>query len=318
MAGSGSRGLGGQDVREHWSRTGNAVRSRGRRRLLVGVLCGALMVASGGVVAAAPVAGQQPDWHGGFQPPRIGHVWTIILENKSYEATFTGLNQNDYLWKTLPSYGELLRQYYGTGHYSLDNYISLVSGQAPTPDNQADCPQYKNVVAGNPCGRRPGQRVQGCVYPSSVQTLFNQLDAAHVSWKIYAQDMGNDPTRENAYQCGVPGDPAGTGVPDPGGATADRPVRAQAQPGAVVPLADRQPEGLRQRRAAGRAGGHGGSRRDPRAIGPGPQERRRRRRGSPGSARTTAPTRTTPPARATTCPVTRTTTRAGCTPRTCS
>jgi hypothetical protein len=73
--------------------------------------------------------------------PPIGHVWTIILENKSYEATFTGLNQNDYLWKTLPSYGLLLRQYYGTGHFSLDNYISLVGGQAPTPDTQQDCPQ---------------------------------------------------------------------------------------------------------------------------------------------------------------------------------
>ncbi len=57
-------------------------------------------------------------------------------ENKSYEATVTGLNQNDYLWKTLPSYGELLTQYYGTGHYSLDNYISAVSGQGPAPDTR--------------------------------------------------------------------------------------------------------------------------------------------------------------------------------------
>jgi hypothetical protein len=31
--------------------------------------------------------------------PPIKHVWFIILENKSYDATFTGLNNNTYLWK---------------------------------------------------------------------------------------------------------------------------------------------------------------------------------------------------------------------------
>src|SRR5580692_1439638 len=32
----------------------------------------------------------------------IKHVWLIILENKSYDESFTGLNQNTYLWQTLP------------------------------------------------------------------------------------------------------------------------------------------------------------------------------------------------------------------------
>ena len=32
--------------------------------------------------------------------------------------------------------------------------------------------------------------------------------------------MGNDPTREDVYRCGIPGDPNGAGVPDPAGATA--------------------------------------------------------------------------------------------------
>ncbi|MBV8542066.1 MAG: hypothetical protein JO063_08690 [Pseudonocardiales bacterium] len=153
------------------------------------------------------------------QPP-IGHVWTIILENKSYEATFTGLNRNDYLWKTLPSYGLLLRQYYGTGHFSLDNYISLVGGQAPTPDNQDDCPRYKDVQPGSPSADGQVNASTGCVYPATVATLFNQLDDREISWKVYAQDMGNTPSREDAYRCGIPGSPAGAGVPDPGGATA--------------------------------------------------------------------------------------------------
>ncbi len=101
--------------------------------------------------AAAPLAAAQ---HAvGYQPPKIGHVWTIILENKSYEATFTGLNQNDYLWKTLPSYGELLRQYYGTGHYSLDNYISLVGGLDRSrfgghPRKIAAAPEHRRLTDG--------------------------------------------------------------------------------------------------------------------------------------------------------------------------
>jgi phospholipase C len=41
----------------------------------------------------------------------IKHVWLIILENKSYDATFTGLNDNTYLWKTLPAQGVLLKDY---------------------------------------------------------------------------------------------------------------------------------------------------------------------------------------------------------------
>ncbi|OLZ66332.1 hypothetical protein AV521_27835 [Streptomyces sp. IMTB 2501] len=175
-----------------------------------------------GAIAAVTLVPGSASAHEEHHPAahKVGHVWTIILENKSYESTFTGLNQNSYLWKTLPSYGELLTQYYGTGHYSLDNYISLVSGQAPAPDNQNDCPQYKNVAPGTPAADGQVNASSGCVYPSSVKTLFNQLDSKRVPWKVYAQDMGNTATRENAYQCGVPGSPSGSGVPDPGGATA--------------------------------------------------------------------------------------------------
>ncbi|WP_194923666.1 alkaline phosphatase family protein [Catenulispora pinisilvae] len=185
-----------------------------RIKLAAGLL--ALSAAAAMVVTTSGTA-QADSQHG--KTPKIGHVWTIILENKSYEATFSGLNQNSYLWKTLPSYGALLTQYYGTGHYSLDNYLSLVAGQAPAPDNQNDCPTYKNVSPGTPAADGQVNASSGCVYPASTKTLFNQLDDKHVPWKIYAQDMGNTPTRENAYACGVPGDPSGAGVPDPGGAT---------------------------------------------------------------------------------------------------
>jgi hypothetical protein len=182
----------------------------------------------------------------------IKHVWLIILENKSYDATFTGLNHNSYLWKTLPSQGALLKNYYGTGHFSLDNYTSMVSGQGPSPADQNDCPvyadmqgsvvttsatkdgpttdrgqfaetgaPYANPVAGGAAEGAHGGT--GCVYPASVPTLFNQFDAAGVSWKGYAQDLGNadatSPTHD-VNKCGGPGDPSGVGVPNPGSANA--------------------------------------------------------------------------------------------------
>jgi hypothetical protein len=164
----------------------------------------------------------------------IKHVWLIILENKSYDETFSGLNQNSYLWETLPQQGALLTNYYGTGHFSMDNYISLVSGQAPSYAVQDDCSTTANMTNNNTgiittgtvgtstdtdatadgtgtyttaattAGSANGNYGQllvhggvnaalgnnGCVYPTDVPTIFNQYNAAGVSWKAYAQDLG--------------------------------------------------------------------------------------------------------------------------------
>ena len=194
-----------------------SLRTTPRRALALAAVVGLAVVTA--LAGGASTATARPTRSAPSVRPKIGHVWTIMLENKSYEATFTGLNQNSYLWRTLPSYGELLTQYYGTGHYSLDNYISAVSGQSPAPANQADCPTYVNVAPGFAAPDGQTYASTGCVYPKHVKTIFNQLDQVKRSWKIYAQDMGNDPGREDPYQCGIPGSPNGSGVPDPGGAT---------------------------------------------------------------------------------------------------
>ena len=172
----------------------------------------------------------------GLQPGQVKHVWLIILENKSYDATFTGLNQNSYLWRTLPSQGVLLKNYYGTGHFSQDNYISLVSGQAPQQDTQSDCgvenydfgsnssivtkhnANYGQVAslanAAQPSGANAPNGTNGCTYPAGAPTLFNQLDAAGYKWKGYAQDLGNQPNREDA-RCGGPGTAANNPTTNP-------------------------------------------------------------------------------------------------------
>jgi hypothetical protein len=129
--------------------------------------------------------------------PPVKHVFVIVLENESYGSTFGNPTADPYLAVTLPSQGALLTNYYGTGHESNDNYVAMVSGQAPNPQNQADCQYYTDFVGAGTVA--PGQAVgTGCVFPSTVQTLAGQLSSAGRSWKGYMEDMGNDPSREPA------------------------------------------------------------------------------------------------------------------------
>ena len=120
-------------------------------------------------------------------PGKINHILVIEFENEGYDATFGPGSPATYLNGTLRPKGELLQNYYGTGHDSLDNYIAQVSGQAPTEDTQADCADngfaFANVLPGTPDADQatnPGQvDGEGCVYPSSVQTIASQLDAKY-------------------------------------------------------------------------------------------------------------------------------------------
>ncbi|HTW97648.1 MAG TPA: hypothetical protein VMD59_02665, partial [Acidimicrobiales bacterium] len=159
-------------------------------------------------------------------PGSITHVWLIILENKSYNSEFSGVNDDTYLWQTLPSEGALLQNYHGTGHTSMDNYITLASGQAPQYDVQSDCSDVDTQFSSNngiPAGATGGivdtgssvggdsnwtygqavsdfgpnhpiansaTSTNGCTYPTEVATLFNQFNQAGVTWKGYAQDLG--------------------------------------------------------------------------------------------------------------------------------
>ena len=214
--------------------------------LLTGALAPALAASSAGGAAGAASSSVSTT---GLKPGQVKHVWLIILENKSYDSTFTGLNKNSYLWKTLPSQGVLLKNYYGTGHYSMDNYLSLVSGQAPAPDAQSDCDvvntnlgsadtivkQHSGHAFGrsdnygqvaSKAGANAPDGTNGCTYPKQTATLFNQLDAAKVTWKGYAQDLHNQPGREDALG-GGPGSRANNPTTDPRAMTVSDADRAK-------------------------------------------------------------------------------------------
>jgi phosphatidylinositol-3-phosphatase len=186
------------------------------------VATGAATSAVLAVLAAAPVGAATPVVRAALAPGKINHILVIELENEGFATTWGPGSPATYLNGTLRKEGELLQNYYGIGHDSLDNYIAQVSGQSPTTDTQADCADngfaFANVVPGTPAPDQatdPGQVVgEGCVYPASVPTIASQLDKkyppnphTHVAaWRAYEQDMGNTPSRDG-------------GTPDPTGGT---------------------------------------------------------------------------------------------------
>lgn len=171
--------------------------------------------------------------------PPIKHVFTIILENQAYDNTFGPQMPVPYLSKTVAAQGASVPNYYGTSHFSLGNYLSLISGQAVTKDNQDDCTNLAPGVGSNyidiaSTGVSGYGQVAGlgCIYPAATLTIADQLAGAGYTWKGYMEDMGNDTTRE-AATCGQPS--GGIGAPD-------NTSRAQVPPtyhqGGTLPVTD--------------------------------------------------------------------------------
>lgn len=161
---------------------------------------GAICVVACSAGNAAPPATQQPPPPSA--PPSIDHVFVIVLENRNFDVTFGPGSKGPYLADTLAKQGALLTQYYGIGHASLDNYIAMISGIAPNPSTQGDCPVFTEFAekGTSPDGQPIGL---GCVYPAHVLTIGNQLAAAGKTWRAYLEDMGNNPARE-ASLCAHP------------------------------------------------------------------------------------------------------------------
>jgi hypothetical protein len=156
----------------------------GRRRSLVAVLGAAALALTG--LSASSTA--QSAAAASYLPP-AHHVFVVNLENKGFDETWGPGSKAPYLATTLRAQGVLLAQYYGTAHNSLPNYVAQISGQGPTTQTQGDCQIYSDFVGAGTVS--PGQAVgEGCVYPTSVRTIADQLLAHGLSWKGYLEDMG--------------------------------------------------------------------------------------------------------------------------------
>jgi hypothetical protein len=139
----------------------------------------AATLAAAGPAAAAPTL------------PPVGHVFVIVLENKSFADTFggPGLVNAPYLNSTLVPQGELLTRYFGTGHNSADNYMAMIAGQPPTPASKNDCPDPLTAVS--TAAQQPYNiaKSDGCDYPANFRTIADQLTERGLTWKGYNQGI---------------------------------------------------------------------------------------------------------------------------------
>jgi phosphatidylinositol-3-phosphatase len=148
----------------------------------------ALRLAIPSALALVAFASAAPPASAAFTLPPVGHVFVIVLENKTFADTFgpTGRVDAPYLNNTLVPQGELLTKYYGTGHNSADNYIAMVAGQPPTPASKDDCPgDMPKPVADSATGPFDIATSDGCDYPARFRTLGDQMTDRGLTWKGY-------------------------------------------------------------------------------------------------------------------------------------
>ena len=157
------------------------------RRLLLAASAACVAVVATAVAIGHAGASTSPT--AAYVPP-ARHVFVVNIENKGYDTTWGPTSAAPYLAQTLRNQGVLLNYYYGTAHNSEPNYVAQISGQGPNDQMQGDCQVYSSFVQVGTVA--PGQAVgSGCVFPSTVNSLPGQLDAAGLTWKGYMEDMGS-------------------------------------------------------------------------------------------------------------------------------
>jgi phosphatidylinositol-3-phosphatase len=129
--------------------------------------------------------------------PPIKHVFVIMLSDEPYASVFGPSSMAPYLSGTLEHKGELLVRYDAVAHEELADGAALISGQGPTAETAANCPDYTEFA---PTGSGPDEQAlgAGCVYPSSTQTLPGQLAAKHLRWRAYVQGIDEPGTVQGA------------------------------------------------------------------------------------------------------------------------
>jgi phosphatidylinositol-3-phosphatase len=143
----------------------------------------------GGTVGSPSGAGNAltPAGNGGLPP--VGHLFLIVLSQQGYAQTFGPGSTDTYLSRTLTAEGKLLVDYYAVAASPLANRIALVSGQGPTQQTAASCPLYGPITSTG-VGADGQVLGDGCVYPTTTNTLAGQLAAEGRTWRAYTEGIG--------------------------------------------------------------------------------------------------------------------------------
>jgi hypothetical protein len=148
--------------------------------------------------------------------PEVEHAFLIVLAEGGYDETFGAASGTPYLSRVLPKKGELLPNYYGVTSGVLANEIALLSGQGPTAETAANCPDYTAIAPGTVSVFADQVEGDGCVYGDEVRSLPTELTEEEVTWRAYVQGMEDGGAIGQPWRCRKPtlGDPDPT-VPTP-------------------------------------------------------------------------------------------------------
>ena len=103
---------------------------------------------------------------------QLKHIFLIMMENHDASQIYGNTADAPYLNQLANGYGMATR-YFGVTHPSLPNYLSLISGSFQGV--------FDDCVAGAVCS--------GVTHMFGGQTLVDQLEAHHLTWKAYMQGL---------------------------------------------------------------------------------------------------------------------------------
>jgi len=141
------------------------------RALTVAALTTVAALAVTGSAAASPEHGRHQDGHGAH--PALDHIYVLMLENHSKSSVIDDANA-PYITGLAHRYA-MADHYYGVTHPSMPNYIATIAGDNFGIQDDND----KNVVNLD----RPN--------------LVDQLEARHISWGAYMEDLPADKLASN-------------------------------------------------------------------------------------------------------------------------
>jgi phosphatidylinositol-3-phosphatase len=136
--------------------------------------------------------------------PEIKHAFLIVLGENSYESTYGTTAEAPYLSRVLPGKGELIPNYYGVTGGVLANEIAMLSGQGPTVETTANCPNYTAVSPGTVSETAEQVEGAGCVYGKEVKSLPTQLEEKGLTWRAYVEGMENGGAIGQPFRCRKP------------------------------------------------------------------------------------------------------------------
>lgn len=116
--------------------------------------------------------------------PRFSSVFVIVMENISL-STLTSATNTPYIASLFADRASS-SNYHGVDHPSLPNYLAMTSGM-DTSGIGCDCDPMGSACSTFNCNAV----LHSCGCPQSITHIGDQLEAAGLGWKSYAEDMGS-------------------------------------------------------------------------------------------------------------------------------